>query len=90
MTTATQTQLRRGYRTIDQFSNYAINRSGTVYNINTGRDISVTRGSKVHWSGRVGLVNDYGTREWYNIAELVSETFGISNENTLRRSLSSN
>lgn len=87
MTTTTTTRLKRGFRAIPEVSNYAINKSGQIYNINSGRNITPYRGAKSHWSGRVKLVNDYGARQWFNIAELVSEVFGITREATLRRNL---
>lgn len=85
--TTTSTQLRRGFRAIPEFSNYAINRSGQIYNTATNRNITPRMGAKYHWSGSVGITNDYGTREWYNVAELVAEVFNIQNENTLRRAI---
>lgn len=86
MTTATANKLRRGYTSIPGYSNYAMNRSGEVYNVNTGRDLTRITQAK-HWSGVYNLTDDDGNRVSVNTASLFEICFGINRENTIRRNM---
>lgn len=77
--------LRAGYRRITN-TDYAINRKGQIYNFVTDREMTPYTNNS-HWSGNIKLTLPNGDRVGFNVAELVSTTFGITREDTLRRSL---
>lgn len=86
--TTTATRTRKGFRVIPGFSNYAVSRNGEIYNINTGNDLVVQRSSKKHWSGEVGInFDEDGQRYYMNMAQIVGDTWGFTQEKTLRKYL---
>ena len=77
------------YRTIPGFSNYKINRNGTVViNKLTERELKIQYvPGRTHWSGRISLVDNDGVRKAVNILALVMSTYGIKREETARKAL---
>lgn len=82
-TTMERTKIRTNYKRIPGYSNYALSSSGDVYNISTGRDLTLLRNGK-HWSGAYNLTNDNGGRECVSTADLFSITYNITREQTIR------
>lgn len=86
MTDRNNTRLHPGYRRIPGYSNYAMNRFGEIYRIDTNV-VLVPQTNKTHWSGRVGLRDTRGERRFFNRAQLLSMTFGITSPETLANNL---
>lgn len=78
--------LRDGYRRIPYFTRYAVNRQGRIYRIEDGLTLT-PYSNHGHWSGNLKLIDDFGNRHTVNVASMVSQAFGISREETLRRNI---
>lgn len=87
MSNRSNTKLHAGYRRIPGYSNYAMNRFGEIYRIDTNVSLVPQRTTKTHWSGRVGLRNNRGERRFFNLAQLLESTFGITSPETLANNL---
>jgi hypothetical protein len=78
--------LRKGYRRIPGMSNYAMNREGRIYRLDDNTSMTPSY-NRSHWSGSIKLRDDSGNRHYFNIAQLVSRTFRITREETLRETI---
>lgn len=86
--TTTTIKLRKGFRMIPGYSNYAINRDGEVYNINTGNTLNVHDND--HWSGRVTLyksVKGESVKNTRNICSLIMDAFNLKSDTSIRNRL---
>lgn len=82
-----RTKLREGFRRVKAsngvcYSDYAMNRNGKIYKISTNEDMTIDYNNS-HWSGNIKLRDTFGIRTKYNIAQLLSFTFGITKDETL-------
>lgn len=84
--TATATKIRRGFKAIPGASNYAINRKGEVYNINTNRNLTPDFNKK-HWSGAVRLTDNLGKSYSISIYDLMVDTYPNMSERQIENAL---
>jgi hypothetical protein len=81
-------KIRRNYRQIPGYSNYAINSRGEIYNVNTGNVISRSVNSKTHYLGTVTVTDDNGNRRSRSVISLATRAFPGMSENRLTSRIS--